>query len=235
MFVRISFNFVFELVARTAVAGSLRVAALDHEVVDHAMKNRAVVKFLAREKDEIVHRFRRLPGKEIAYDFTARGLEGGGVLLLGIDRQGGWRGIFFGHGEEKLEVRRNNFNTFSVFRLAAVRALSLDCISLARPSLPLPIAVPGFLGALETRMEPMGSELSAATEYSRRGSAMAIRVTVHFAGETRATYSNCDIQCIRKRLIMTRCARLRCTFRSSPRQADWLTSASNLVFPNRRF
>ena len=38
---------VGELVARTAASGAFRVAALDHEIRDHAMKNSAVVERLA--------------------------------------------------------------------------------------------------------------------------------------------------------------------------------------------
>jgi len=38
---------VGEFVARTAAAGALRIAALDHEVGNHAMKNGAVVKGFA--------------------------------------------------------------------------------------------------------------------------------------------------------------------------------------------
>src|ERR1041385_7076287 len=102
MFVWIVFYFVFEPVTRAAAAGPSRVAALDHEVGEHAMKDGAVVKFFAREKNEIVHRFRRLPGKEIAHDFSARGLEGGGVLFVGIDGHRWRSGIFFGHSEESM-------------------------------------------------------------------------------------------------------------------------------------
>src|SRR2546423_677579 len=102
MFAWIVFYFVFEPVSRAAAAGPGRVAALDHEVVDHAMKESAVVKFFAREKNEIVHRFRRVPGKEIAHDFPARGVERGGELLVGIDRHRGRRGILFGHSEESM-------------------------------------------------------------------------------------------------------------------------------------
>src|SRR5262245_44579741 len=109
MFVWIVYYFVFEPVTRAAAAGPGRVAALDHEVGDHAMKEGAVVKFFAREKNEIVYRFRRVPGKEIAHDFPARRLEGGGVLLVGIDRHREWRGIFFGHSEEKYELGIKNY------------------------------------------------------------------------------------------------------------------------------
>jgi len=101
MFVRIVFYFVLEPVTRAAAAGPGRIAALDHEVGNHAMEDRAVVKFFAREKNEIVDRFRRVFGKEIAHDFPARGLERGGVLLVWIDRHRGRRGIFLGHGKGK--------------------------------------------------------------------------------------------------------------------------------------
>src|SRR5262245_44653394 len=109
MFVRIVFYFVFKLVTRAAAASRGRIAALDHEVGDHAMKNGAVVKFFAREKNEIVHRFRRVVGKEIAHDFTACGLERGGVLLVGINRHRGRRGVVFGHNGGKYEVRSRTY------------------------------------------------------------------------------------------------------------------------------
>lgn len=108
MFARIVFYFVFEPVTRAAAAGPGRVAALDHEVVDHAMKEGAVIKFFAREKNEIVHRFRRVLGEEIAHDFPARCFERGGVLLVGIDHHRRRRGIFFRHGEGKYEVSIKN-------------------------------------------------------------------------------------------------------------------------------
>ena len=94
MFVRVVFDFVFESITRSAAPGPGRVAALDHEIGDHAMKAGVVVKFFAREKNEVVHRLRRVLGEEIAHDFAARGFEGGGVALVGIDRHRGRRGVF---------------------------------------------------------------------------------------------------------------------------------------------
>src|SRR5260370_14307658 len=41
---RRTFGLVFELVAGTAHAGALRVSALNHEVGNHAMKNRSMIK-----------------------------------------------------------------------------------------------------------------------------------------------------------------------------------------------
>ena len=116
MVVRIVFQFVVEPVTRATAAGPGRVATLDHEVVDHAMKDGAVVKFFARQKNEIVHRFRRVFGKEIADDFSPRGLERGGVLLVGIDRHRGRRGIFFRHSEEKYELGIKNYEVLDELR-----------------------------------------------------------------------------------------------------------------------
>ena len=70
MFARIAFNFVFEPIARSAATGTGRIAALDHEIGNYAMKHGAVIKSLAGEKDEVVHRFRGVLGEEVAYDFS---------------------------------------------------------------------------------------------------------------------------------------------------------------------
>ena len=44
MLVRIAFDFVFEAIAGAAAAGAGGIAALDHEVRDDAVEDRAVVK-----------------------------------------------------------------------------------------------------------------------------------------------------------------------------------------------
>src|SRR5207237_5402845 len=99
MFARVVFHFVIELISRSTTSGAGRVAALDHEVGEDAMKDCAVVKVFAREKDEVVHRFRSVLGKKIAHDLSPRGLERGGVMLVGIDRHRRRRGIsFWRHG-----------------------------------------------------------------------------------------------------------------------------------------
>src|SRR5689334_11766513 len=77
----IVFYFVRELITGTTASGAGGIPALDHEIGNHTMKKRAVVKFLPGEKNEVVNCFWRVFGKEIAHDFPARRLEGGGILL----------------------------------------------------------------------------------------------------------------------------------------------------------
>ena len=48
-------KFVRELIPRSASSGSSRIAALNDEAVDHAMKNNAVVEFLFHERDKVAH------------------------------------------------------------------------------------------------------------------------------------------------------------------------------------
>src|SRR5690349_10270267 len=54
MLIRIAPGLVLKFIAGSAAAGAGGIAALDHEVGDHAMKHGAVVKAFAREEDEIV-------------------------------------------------------------------------------------------------------------------------------------------------------------------------------------
>ena len=63
MFARVVFHFVFESIARTAPPRPGRVAALDHEIGDDAMKEGTVVKLFAGEKNEVVNCFRRVFGE----------------------------------------------------------------------------------------------------------------------------------------------------------------------------
>jgi hypothetical protein len=72
-----------------AIAGSTRtgtggVAALGHEVLDHPVKGRAIVKALARQKDEIVDGNGRLVGKKLDLDRPARRIKGCEIILLWI-------------------------------------------------------------------------------------------------------------------------------------------------------
>src|SRR3984885_1151977 len=66
--IRIALGLVFELITGTAAAAGRRIAALNHEVFDHAMKLRSIVKALAGQKYEIVHRLGRVFREEIADD-----------------------------------------------------------------------------------------------------------------------------------------------------------------------
>src|SRR5262249_13914836 len=102
-------DFVFELVTRAATPGPGRVASLDHEIGDDAMKDGAVIEFFAREKNEVVDGFGSVPGEKIAHDLSARGLERGRVLLVGIDGHRRRSGIFFSHREEKYELGIKNY------------------------------------------------------------------------------------------------------------------------------
>ena len=69
-----------EFISRPAAAGAGGVAALDHEIGDHAMKFGSIIKFLAGEEDKIIHRDRRVLGKKIAGDLAFGGLDGGGCI-----------------------------------------------------------------------------------------------------------------------------------------------------------
>jgi hypothetical protein len=55
---------IFEAVTGTAGAGTCRIAALDHELRDHAMEREPVMEAALREIDEIQHGERCLVGKE---------------------------------------------------------------------------------------------------------------------------------------------------------------------------
>ena len=62
---QLGMELVGETVARTAGAGAGRIAALRHEVLDHPVEDRAIVKSLAGQEDEIVDRARRLIGEQL--------------------------------------------------------------------------------------------------------------------------------------------------------------------------
>ena len=64
-------NLIFEPIAGTAVAGALRIAALDHEVGDHPVELRAVVELIAGKEYEIIYRLGRFFGEQLADDLAA--------------------------------------------------------------------------------------------------------------------------------------------------------------------
>ena len=68
-------KFVGEFIARSAGAGSLRTAPLDHEVVDDAMKFQAVVEALVYELLEIGHGIGHFVVVQLHADFAAIGIE----------------------------------------------------------------------------------------------------------------------------------------------------------------
>src|SRR5262245_11911044 len=66
---------VLELVAGTARPGARRVAALDHEVRDHAVEDDAVVEAVARELREVLDGLGRIVVEELERDVAVVGVE----------------------------------------------------------------------------------------------------------------------------------------------------------------
>lgn len=52
-------RFIVKLIARAAGAVTFRIAALDHEILDDAMENGAVIKIFLCQPDKIIHGDRR--------------------------------------------------------------------------------------------------------------------------------------------------------------------------------
>src|SRR6185436_12693031 len=95
--VRIILYFVVEAVAWTAPARSVRVAALDHEILDHAMEHGTVIEILTSEEYEVVHGVGSVFSEQLADDGTAGGFERSSVRLRGVDRHGRRCRVLFGH------------------------------------------------------------------------------------------------------------------------------------------
>jgi len=68
---------VFELVARAAGATTLRAAALDHEIGDHAVEDQAVIEAALDQVHEVGDRQRRLVGEQLDLDRALGGVESG--------------------------------------------------------------------------------------------------------------------------------------------------------------
>src|SRR5580658_534948 len=73
-------KFVGEFVARAAAACALGIAALNHEVGDHAMEDGAIVEGLAGlraigERDEVLHRFGGLVGEQLDFELPLGSIE----------------------------------------------------------------------------------------------------------------------------------------------------------------
>ena len=69
-----------KLIAGSAASGAFRIAALDHEVGNDAMENRAVEERLAglgsvRQADEVLHRARGLIGVQFGFERPLGGIE----------------------------------------------------------------------------------------------------------------------------------------------------------------
>src|SRR6267143_4860893 len=78
-------RFVVELVARAAGAGSLRVAALDDEIGDHAVELKAVVILVARQEDEVIDAVGGQLGVEAERDRPLVGLHRDQEVVRSID------------------------------------------------------------------------------------------------------------------------------------------------------
>ena len=82
--------FVGKLVARTTGAGALGAAALDHEIIDHAVENEIVVITPAGEIDEIGYGQWGLIGKQSQIDNALVGFDDG--FQIGHGTLLGWKG-----------------------------------------------------------------------------------------------------------------------------------------------
>src|SRR5437588_10897459 len=86
-------DLVLERVARTAGAGALGAAALDHEVGDDAVEGEPVVEALARQLAEVAHRARGVLIEQLDLDSAVvggqRGL--GHVAAYSVARRRSWR------------------------------------------------------------------------------------------------------------------------------------------------
>ena len=92
MFQRIACSFIFEFITGAAAATSGRIAALNHEITDHAMEFDAVIKSLAGEEYKVIHRLGSMLSIQFNLDQAAVGLHGEFVGFLGINFH--CRGLF---------------------------------------------------------------------------------------------------------------------------------------------
>src|SRR5690606_14972035 len=84
---------VLEAVPRATAAGTLRAAALDHEIRDHAVEVQAVVEAAAGQVDEVGDRQRRLVGQQFDPDRAAGGGKSGGQGHQGGSTEGWTEGM----------------------------------------------------------------------------------------------------------------------------------------------
>ena len=76
-----AFEFVFEAIAGAAAAGAGGVAALDHEVIDDAVEDGAVVEFVAARNTKLLTVLGRL-WEQFADDFAGETLKVAVYFLL---------------------------------------------------------------------------------------------------------------------------------------------------------
>src|SRR3954454_9632766 len=77
----VTVDLVLERVAGAARPGAERAAALDHEVLDHAVEADAVVEAVGRELAEVLDRLRRVVVEELDLDRSVVGVQRGGAHL----------------------------------------------------------------------------------------------------------------------------------------------------------
>jgi len=96
---RIARELVVECIPGSAAARSGRIAALDDEVGDDAVKGHPIVEPFSGEKDEVVDRLGRVTGIELQFDNSPVCLDGDAIDLPGVDLHGGRLiPLFRGHG-----------------------------------------------------------------------------------------------------------------------------------------
>src|SRR5581483_11142256 len=76
---------ILEPVARPAGASTGWVAALDHEIADHAVKLDAVIEALPRQEDKVIDRLRRVGWVKLYDDLTLVGVNRRHVIFGRID------------------------------------------------------------------------------------------------------------------------------------------------------
>lgn len=76
---------VFKFVPWPARASSQRIAALDHEVGDHAVEFESVVKALLCEKHKVIDGFRRVVWVQFEDDIAFIGLDGDTIVFCRVD------------------------------------------------------------------------------------------------------------------------------------------------------
>jgi hypothetical protein len=131
---------VCKFITRTAHAGACRIAALNHEVGNHAVKNRAVVElagallvadgvgplpFALGELHEVLYRLGRVLFKEAADDRAFAGVEDG-ISSRFTGHEDSWCGFSFELGTEAALVRLQALQKAEPRGEAATAALAHD-------------------------------------------------------------------------------------------------------------
>ena len=92
-------EFVSEFVTRSTRAGAGGITTLDHEIIDYPVEDGVIVKALAGEKDEVVHRDRGLGREEFDLHIANIGFHHGVIGFFEINNQVGLgTPLFCAHG-----------------------------------------------------------------------------------------------------------------------------------------